>query len=167
MWDQIPSGDPYLQQFNMYIYTLLPVTCLYIYTHITTHTIHFQILQHYLSSQSEEETPKTKTHKNKISKSAAMAEEFLQGGVCGGGWWNSPRNLFSSSPCSLASNDIGGGFGWPMTTEMKSVGSSDDSASDGSSSAVLQDVHNPDHQPSRADAIALSSSTTHWNQDLL
>lgn len=93
-----------------------------------------------------------------------MAEEFLQGGVCGGSWWNSPRNLFSSSPCSLASND---GFGWAshelMTAEIKSVGSTDDSASDGSSgsAAVVQDVHNPD-------GIALSSSTTHWiNQDLL
>lgn len=50
-----------------------------------------------------------------------------------------------------------------MTAEIKSVGSTDDSASDGSSgsAAVVQDVHNPD-------GIALSSSTTHWiNQDLL
>lgn len=97
-----------------------------------------------------------------------MAEEFLQGGVCGGSWWNSPQNLFSSSPCSLASNDIGS-FGWAsheLIVEMKSVRSADDSASDGSSSAV---VHNPDHQPPRADGIDLSSSTTrrHWNQDLL
>ncbi|XP_057764777.1 transcription factor bHLH112-like isoform X1 [Salvia miltiorrhiza] len=82
-----------------------------------------------------------------------MAEEFLQGGVS---WWNSPRNLFSWSPCSLASND-----GWPTT----SVRSSDESAaSDGSSSLVIQD-----HQPPPDAAmmgLGLSPSDA-WNQDLL
>ncbi|KAG6416525.1 hypothetical protein SASPL_123957 [Salvia splendens] len=72
-----------------------------------------------------------------------MAEELIS-------WWNSPRNLFSSSPCSLASNDIGS-LGWP--TETRSVRSSDES--NGSSSLLIQDVHH--HQP-KLDA---------WNQPLL
>ncbi|KAG6419123.1 hypothetical protein SASPL_121334 [Salvia splendens] len=46
-----------------------------------------------------------------------MAEELIS-------WWNSPRNLFSSSPCSLASNDIAS-LGWP--TETRSVRSSHES----------------------------------------
>lgn len=53
-----------------------------------------------------------------------MAEEF-EGGVIGGKWaWNSSRNLFGSSPCSLATN------GWPnhdvMEMEMKAARSTDD-----------------------------------------
>ncbi|KAK9681732.1 hypothetical protein RND81_10G024000 [Saponaria officinalis] len=48
-----------------------------------------------------------------------MGEEFHQGGVCGGTWWN--PNIFSgggglSSPCSVAQLGGGcdmGGFGWP------------------------------------------------------
>ncbi|XP_047940062.1 transcription factor bHLH112-like [Salvia hispanica] len=71
-----------------------------------------------------------------------MAEELIS-------WWNSPRNLFSSSPCSLASNDIGS-LGWP--TETRSVRSSDES--DGSSTLLIQDVHH--HHP-KLDA---------WNQPL-
>ncbi|KAL1560143.1 transcription factor bHLH112-like protein [Salvia divinorum] len=70
-----------------------------------------------------------------------MAEELIS-------WWNSPRNLFSSSPCSLASNDIGS-LGWP--TETKSIRSSDES--DGSSSLLI-------HPPP-----SLKLDT--WNQHLI
>ncbi|KAI3456376.1 hypothetical protein Pfo_013039 [Paulownia fortunei] len=112
-----------------------------------------------------------------------MAEEF-QGGVCGGNWWNSSRNLFGSSPCSLATNDIGS-FRWPnhdLIMDMKTTRSSDDSAgsaSDGSSTIVVQDVQNPQQTTASGNmsidstlhmmGISLSSSTTpdDWNQDFL
>ncbi|KAI3466609.1 hypothetical protein Pfo_023272 [Paulownia fortunei] len=113
-----------------------------------------------------------------------MAEEF-QGGVCGGNWWNSSRNLFGSSPCSSAVNDLGS-FGWlnhDLIIDMKTARSISDesagSASDGSSSIVLQDVQKPQQPTVNGNmsiastlqmlGISLSSSTTtdDWNQDLL
>lgn len=91
-----------------------------------------------------------------------MAEEF-EGGVCGGNWaWNSPRNLFASSPCSLATNDVIGTFGWPnhdvIVTETKAARSSDDS--DGGGSVVIQKP-----PPNGFDMVGISPD--HWNQDLL
>ncbi|KAL8467821.1 hypothetical protein ACS0TY_031169 [Phlomoides rotata] len=88
-----------------------------------------------------------------------MAEEF-EGGVCGGNWaWNSSRNLFSSSPCSLAS------FGWPNHDV------SDDSAgstSDGSGSVVIQKP-SPDGFGMMGISLLSSSAQegTDWNQDLM
>ncbi|PIN01217.1 hypothetical protein CDL12_26280 [Handroanthus impetiginosus] len=86
-----------------------------------------------------------------------MAEEF-QGGICGGNWWSTSRTLFGSSPCSLATND----FGWmnhnPII-DMKTTRSSDDSAgsaSDGSSSLVLQDAR-----------FSSATNPDAWNQDFL
>lgn len=118
-----------------------------------------------------------------LTSQLAMAEDF-QGGVCGGNWWNSSRNLFGSSPCSLATNDNIGSFGWPnhdLIMDMKTARSSDDSAgsaSDGSGSIVLQDVQKPqqtngsmsmDHSTLQMMGISLSSSTSpdDWNQDFL
>lgn len=59
--------------------------------------------------------------------SDSMAEEFHQGAVCGGSWWNSSsRNLFG--PCSLASNLN------PWQTSPDHLLSSDDHDSAGSAS---------------------------------
>ncbi|KZV24654.1 hypothetical protein F511_37003 [Dorcoceras hygrometricum] len=97
-----------------------------------------------------------------------MAEEFQ---VCSGNWWNSPRNLFGSSPCSWAVNDFAGNLGWPsicnepVILDMNNtVISSDDSAgsaSDGSCT-TLQDIPKTHQQVSDR-----SLSTDCWNQDFL
>ncbi|KAG8385673.1 hypothetical protein BUALT_Bualt03G0069600 [Buddleja alternifolia] len=93
-----------------------------------------------------------------------MAEEFNQGGVCGGNWWNSSRNLFASSPCSMAINDAGS-FGWPnhdhLILDTRTTRSSDDSAGSASDDSTLQMM-----------GISLNSSSTTsdviWNnQDIL
>ncbi|KZV55191.1 hypothetical protein F511_12778 [Dorcoceras hygrometricum] len=90
-----------------------------------------------------------------------MAEEFDHGEVCGGNWWNSPRNLFSSSPCSSATNETGS-FGWrsghELTLDVKTTRSSDNSTgsvSDGSPT-ILGDVQKSQQQP----------TADNWNQDL-
>ncbi|XP_073126082.1 uncharacterized protein [Henckelia pumila] len=93
-----------------------------------------------------------------------MAEEFDHGGVCGGSnWWNSARNLFSSSPCSSATNETGS-FGWQSSHELNmdvnKTRSSDNSAgsvSDGSPT-ILGDAHEKIQQQPTAD--------NNWNQDL-
>ncbi|KAK6133315.1 hypothetical protein DH2020_032978 [Rehmannia glutinosa] len=98
-----------------------------------------------------------------------MAEEF-QGGVCGGNWWNSPGNLFRSSPCSSAINGPGS-FGWfnhdpAIDMKIASRSISDDSAgsaSDGTGSIVLQ---KPSHDTIQMMGISFSS-TDDWNQNLL
>ncbi|KAG6420477.1 hypothetical protein SASPL_117007 [Salvia splendens] len=83
-----------------------------------------------------------------------MEEEF-QSVVCGGNWWNSPRNLFASSPCSVAVNDSA----WLNPKTTNSI--SDDSASDGGSSVVLQEAPKPIHSTFHMMA------DEYWNQDLI
>ncbi|XP_075482935.1 transcription factor bHLH112-like [Primulina tabacum] len=93
-----------------------------------------------------------------------MAEEFQ---VCSGNWWNSPRNLFGSSPCSWAFNDFGN-LGWPNNCNEpvmdmnNTVISSDDSAGSASvgSCTTLQDVPKTQLQISNE-----SLSTDCWNRD--
>ncbi|KAG6423528.1 hypothetical protein SASPL_113927 [Salvia splendens] len=82
-----------------------------------------------------------------------MEEEF-QSVVCGGNWWNSPRNLFASSPCSVAVNDSA----WLNPKTTNSI-SDDSSASDGGSSVVLQEapIHSTFHM----------MADEYWNQDLI
>ncbi|XP_073314256.1 transcription factor bHLH112-like [Primulina huaijiensis] len=90
-----------------------------------------------------------------------MAEElFDHGGVCGGNWWNSSRNLFSSSPCSSATNETGS-FGWRSSHELnmdvnttRSSENSAGSVSDGSPT-ILRDVQKFQQQPTAGN----------WNQD--
>ncbi|XP_073307470.1 uncharacterized protein [Primulina huaijiensis] len=92
-----------------------------------------------------------------------MAEEFDHGGVCGGSnWWSSPRNLFSSSPCSSATNGTGS-FGWrsshELNMDMKTTRSSDNSAGSVSacSPTILRAVQKFQQRPTADDWI---------NQDL-
>ncbi|KAH6764613.1 hypothetical protein C2S52_013573 [Perilla frutescens var. hirtella] len=104
-----------------------------------------------------------------------MEEEF-QGGVCGGNWWNSSRNLFNSSPCSAVVNDLGSP-GWlnpSLIVDMKTAKSiSDDSAasSDGGSSVVLQEAHKPQPQLTANRNMPIDSTlemmADDWSQDLL
>ncbi|KAL0407301.1 UNVERIFIED_CONTAM: Transcription factor [Sesamum latifolium] len=103
-----------------------------------------------------------------------MAEDF-QGGVCGGNWWNPPRNLFGSSPCASAINDMGS-FGWLQNHDLMmdvSTGRSisDDSAgsvaSDGASSVLIQDVQKPQQPTGDGNMPMFASTTDDWNQDLL
>ncbi|XP_073030272.1 uncharacterized protein [Primulina eburnea] len=93
-----------------------------------------------------------------------MAEEFDHGGVCGGSnWWSSPRNLFSSSPCSSATNGTGS-FGWrsshELNMDMKTTRSSDNSAGSVSacSPTILRAVQKFQQRP---------TADGNWNQDLL
>ncbi|XP_073061468.1 transcription factor bHLH112-like [Primulina eburnea] len=95
-----------------------------------------------------------------------MAEEFQ---VCSANWWNSPKNLFGSSPCSWAVNDFGN-LGWPSNCDEpvmdvnNTVISSDDSAgsaSDGSCTTF------PDAPKSQLRISNGSLSTDCWNQDFL
>ncbi|KAL2467212.1 Transcription factor bHLH [Abeliophyllum distichum] len=95
-----------------------------------------------------------------------MAEELIQGGVCGGNWWNPARSLFGSSPCSSEINDMGS-FGWPSeVVEMNIIGSSDESNSDSDGQKSQQPVTDSTLQMM---GIILSSSTVtdNWNQDFL
>lgn len=103
-----------------------------------------------------------------------MAEDF-QGGVCGGNWWNPQRNLFGSSPCASAINDMGS-FGWLQNHDLmmdvstaRSI--SDDSAcsaaSDGASSVLIQDVQKPQQPTGDGNMPMFASTTDDWNQDLL
>ncbi|KAL0321170.1 UNVERIFIED_CONTAM: Transcription factor [Sesamum radiatum] len=103
-----------------------------------------------------------------------MAEDF-QGGVCGGNWWNPPRNLFGSSPCASAINDMGS-FGWLQNHDLmmdvstaRSI--SDDSAgsaaSDGANSVLIQDVQKPQQPTGDGNMPMFASTTDDWNQDLL
>ncbi|KAL2523969.1 Transcription factor bHLH [Abeliophyllum distichum] len=110
-----------------------------------------------------------------------MAEEYFQGEVCGGNWWNLSRNIFGSSLCSSNINEIEN-FGWPndMIMDMNTR-SNEDSGSPSDGSIVLQDVQKPQQPNSEFIAngnisigstlqmmgFEISSSTPdHWNQDL-
>ncbi|CAI9760282.1 unnamed protein product [Fraxinus pennsylvanica] len=110
-----------------------------------------------------------------------MAEEYFQGEVCGGNWWNSSRNILCSTRCSSNINEIAN-FGWPNDMIMNlNTRSNDDSGSPSDGSIVLQDVQIP--QQSDSEFIAngnismdpplqkmgyeISSSTPdNWNQDI-
>ncbi|CAA2967492.1 transcription factor bHLH112-like [Olea europaea subsp. europaea] len=113
-----------------------------------------------------------------------MAEEYFQGEVCGGNWWNSSRNIFGPSPCSSNINEIAN-FECPndMIMDM-STRSNDDSSSPSDGSIVLQDVQKPQQPDSEFITKAkgnisigstlqmmgfeISSSTPDlWNQDIL
>ncbi|CAA2982547.1 transcription factor bHLH112-like [Olea europaea subsp. europaea] len=81
-----------------------------------------------------------------------MAEELIQGGVCGGNWWNPARSLFGNSlPCSSTINDMGS-FGWPndeVVNDSKRTWSGDKSNSDSDGQKFQQPV------------------IDHWNQNFL
>lgn len=80
-----------------------------------------------------------------------MAEEFHQGGICGGNWWNSSRNLFG--PCSLASSFNGWQSspdhlfmdtmeGRSSVDDHDSAGSASDGSGGGGGSMLFQNVQN-------------------------
>ncbi|KAL1562467.1 transcription factor bHLH112-like protein [Salvia divinorum] len=87
-----------------------------------------------------------------------MEEEF-QSAVFEGNWWNSPRNLFASSPCSVAVNDSG----W-LNPSLVTKSVSDDSASDGGSSVVLQEAPKPQNMPIHSTFHMMADE---WNLDLI
>lgn len=111
-----------------------------------------------------------------------MAEEYFQGEVCGGNWWNSSRNIFGSSLCSSNINEIAN-FGWPNDMIMNmNTRSNDDSGSPSDGSIVLQDVRKPQQTDSEFIANgnipigsilqmmeneSPSSTPDNWNRDLL
>ncbi|XP_022870068.1 transcription factor bHLH112-like isoform X1 [Olea europaea var. sylvestris] len=110
-----------------------------------------------------------------------MAEEYFQGEVCGGNWWNSSRNIFGSSLCSSNINEIAN-FGWPNDMIMNmNTRSNDDSGSPSDGSIVLQDVRKPQQTDSEFIANgnipigsilqmmeneSPSSTPDNWNRDL-
>ncbi|XP_041025809.1 transcription factor bHLH112 isoform X1 [Juglans microcarpa x Juglans regia] len=94
-----------------------------------------------------------------------MAEEF-QTGVCGGNWWmNSSRSVFTgtTSPCSLALSETGGGGGgyaaaWSDMVDMKGSRScTEDSVSDHHGSLVFSDVQKPPQLPHHDSSSGSSS----------
>ncbi|CAI9772870.1 unnamed protein product [Fraxinus pennsylvanica] len=110
-----------------------------------------------------------------------MEEEYFQGEVCGGNWWNSSRNIFGSSLCSSNINEIAN-FECPNDMIMDiNTRSNDDSSSPSDGSIVLQDVQKPQQPDSefitngnisigstlQMMGFEISSSTPdHMNQDL-